>query len=154
MNINLSDELNRIQSVFDEFMRVGSWIMVEFNKDDAFDLDIGCFYKVLKVKPGFDAAGNLIDTDFWLLFCTSGYEEDGHHGHVKKILDMTDTEFGVDLQTFDGETLHIERIVSGVDLQHEERWRLFQQLISENPVRYAELNSAYVEEGLRRMDDV
>ncbi len=153
MNMNLADEIIRIQAIFDDIMKSGSWILVEFAKDDTLDLDIGCYYKVLKVMPGFDAAGNLIDTDFWLLFCTAGYEDDSHHGHVKKILDMTNTEFGVDLQTSDGEYLHIERICFGVDTQHESRWQQYQRLVADNPEKYTELQIAYVADALSRMED-
>ena len=153
MNFNLADELNRLQAKFDQFEQNGSWILAEFSKGDTLDLDIGCFYKVLKVMPGFDTAGNLIDTDFWLLFCLSGYEDDTHHAHVKKILDLTDTEFGVDLKTSDGEILRIERICAAVDRIHDDRWKQFRQLVAVNPQRYKELHAAYTEEALLRMEE-
>jgi hypothetical protein len=153
MNINLMQELERIQTMFTVFEQDGSWILAEFPDGSTLDLDIGCYYKVLKILPGYDAAGNLIDTDFWLLFCLSGYEDDTHHAHVKKILELTDTEFGVDLRTADGEILHIEHICPAVDISHDERWQQFKVLVKANPQQYEVLHAAYIEDGLRRMEE-
>ena len=153
MNINLMQELQRIQTLFTVFEQDGSWILAEFPDGSTLDLDIGCFYKVLKIMPGYDTTGNLIDTDFWLLFCLSGYEEDTHHAHVKKILELTDTEFGVDLRTADSEILHIECICPAVDRPHDERWQQFNSLLKANPQRYEALHAAYIEDGLRRTEE-
>lgn len=153
MNIDLAAELSRLQAKFDEFELTGSWILAEFSGGDTLDLDIGCYYQVLKILPGFDAAGNLIDTDFWLLFCLSGYKDDSRHAHVKKILDLTDTEFGFDLRTADGEILHIERICPAVDQPHDKRWHQYKRLVAANPQRYEELHAAYFEDALRRTED-
>lgn len=148
--------LQELQNKFDGLMETGSWGML--THDDLPPLDIGiiCFYQVLRVAPHFDASGNNPQTDFWLLFCLTGYEESAFKRYVRKVTKLTETEFGYDLETensgIPNELIQIERICPPVDEVHERQWQSFQNLLRERPDFIAKLNQSCVDDANGRLE--
>jgi hypothetical protein len=125
MKENELKEQARLQKIFDEFTKAGSWLI--WTNYDSESLDFGVIdewevTRVLEVKQG--------KFYFWLHFRIPGFQEEDHYAHTLLITSMNqDDGFEMDLTDSEDRRYHIEHLVGGVDPEYRvkqwERWSKF-----------------------------
>lgn len=116
-------ELVRIQTIFDQFTKAGSWLIwTNFNPPDDPQptLDFGVIdgWEVLRVKEIKN--GKFV---FWLHFRIPGFQEEGYYAHTILVKRWNqEDDFEMDLTDSEGRTYHIEHFAADCDPE----WRVNQ----------------------------
>ena len=129
MKENELKEQARLQKIFDEFTKAGSWLI--WTNFDFDPLDFGVIdgwevTRVLEVKTG--------KFYFWLHFRIPGFQEEGHYAHTLLITDMNqDDGYEMDLVDSEKRNYHIEHLVGEVDPEYRvNQWEWWSKFVAAN----------------------
>jgi len=156
----MEQERQRLQGMIDGFLAEGSWIRIYDDgvREPFYTMAVDNMI-VTRVKPIFDADGNHVHTEFWVMWNGPGYDQAERYTHTIHIkrMEMPDT-FIMDLH--DGKSrFNFEHLFPDVSpperVMHEElmRWR---QEKAADAERFARIDANLLEihqENARTWDD-
>ena len=133
----IASEKTRLQTLFDEFNRDGSIMVMREGHDAPLPLGLVDSYIVMRVAPSFDAAGNITKTDFWVMFKSVGYNNGCQYAHTIKIVGWgREDTYELDLTDDLGRRYHIELIMDVTEHDDVVDWRAWQNYKGENPAEF------------------
>jgi hypothetical protein len=135
MNIGdfIAAEKARLQSLFDEFNRDGSLMVIREANDAPLQFGLVDSYTVTSVAPHFDAAGSVTKVDYWLLFKSVGYNNGFQYSHTIKVTGWSqDDTYLIDLTDDRGRRYHIELIMDATEHDYVVSWGKWQRYRREN----------------------
>ena len=132
----IEQEKRRLQDALHWFNSRGSRMTVSESEGVFLDTLVDSF-TVTRIAPHFDAAGNHLRTDFWLMWKALGYDEGFQHAHTIKVIDvrvddtLTSERDGKDVEAWliadltddQGRIHHIEMIEPGVEPELAADWQ-------------------------------
>lgn len=146
----IAEEKARLQALFDEFNRDGSWMVMREGRDTPLMFGLIDSYQVTRVAPHFDAQGNLTKTDFWLLFKSVGYQEGFQYAHTMKVVDWGQADtYLLDLTDDRDRRYHIELIMDVAEHDYVVAWGKWQRYKTENRAMFDEIDAQLLEEHIR-----
>lgn len=150
----IASERARLQSLFDQFNRDGSWMEMREEHYDPLRFGLIDSYIVTRVAPHFDAQGNITKTDFWLLFKSAGYDEGWQYSHTIKVVEWSqDDTYLLDLTDDRGRKYHIELIMDSTEPREVAAWKRWQQYRADNAERFAVIDAQILEEHTKMAED-
>jgi hypothetical protein len=112
----IAQEKARLQSLFEEFNRDGSFIVMREGRGEPLPLGLVDSYTVTRVAPHFDAAGNTTKTDFWVMWKSVGYDNGYQYTHTIKVVEWSrEDTYEIDLADDLGRRYHIELIMDATE---------------------------------------
>jgi hypothetical protein len=143
----IASEKARLQSLFAQFNRDGSWMEMREAHYEPLRFGLIDSYTITRVAPHFDAQGNITKTDFWLLFKSAGYDEGFQYSHTIKVVDWSqDDTYLIDLTDDRGRGYHIELIMDATEWEEVAAWKRWQLYKAENRDRFAEIDAQLLAE--------
>jgi len=143
----IAQEKARLQSLFEEFNRDGSFIVMREGRGEPLPLGLVDSYTVTRVAPHFDAAGNTTKTDFWVMWKSVGYENGYQYSHTIKVVDWSrDDTYELDLIDDLGRRYHIELVMDGTEHEYVLDWRKWQRYKAENAAEFEIVDAQLLEE--------
>lgn len=145
----IAAEKARLQSLFDQFNRDGSWIEVREAQYTPLMLGLVDSYTVTRVAPHFDAQGNVTKTDFWLMWKSVGYNNGFQYAHTIKVVDWSqDDTYLIDLTDDRGRHHHVELIMDATEPDYVVSWRKWQKYKAENQEMFEQIDAQLLTEHL------
>jgi len=133
----IASEKARLQALFDEFNRDGSWMVMREGHDTPLPFGLVDGYTVTRVAPHFDAAGNVTKTDFWVMWKSVGYDDGYQYTHTIKVAEWSrDDTYELDLTDDLGRRYHIELIMDATEHDYVLDWRKWQSYKAENAAEF------------------
>lgn len=146
----IANEKTKIQSLFDEFNRNGSVMVMREGSDTPLPFGLIDSYTVTRIAPHFDGAGRVTKTDFWLMFKSVGYNNDYQYTHTIKVVDWSqDDTYLIDLTDDRGRRYHVELIMDVSEHDYVVAWRQWQRYKSENATEFGIIDAQILEEHIR-----
>jgi hypothetical protein len=150
MNEFITAEKARLQALFDEFNKRGSWMVMREGNDEPLEFGLIDSYLVTRVAPHFDAAGNVTRTDFWVLFKSAGYNNGWQYAHTFKVVDWSQEDtYLLDLTDDLGRRHHIELLFPTLDIALCADWKYWQGYKAENKAMFEQIDAELLEEHIR-----
>ena len=150
MKENESKEQVRLQKIFDQFTKAGSWL-IWMNYDIAEPLDFGVIdgWVITRVKE--ITLGKFY---FWLHFRIPGFQEEGHYAHTLLILDMKqDNGYEMDLTDSEKRNYRIEYLAEGVEPERHNQWERWMDFVANNQGMIQEARASLLIEHLKIAQD-
>ncbi len=146
----IAQEMARLQALFEEFNRDGSFIVLREGRGEPLPLGLVDSYTVTRVAPHFDAAGNVTKTDFWVMWKSVGYDNGYQYTHTIKVTGWSqDDTYLIDLVDDRGRRYHVELIMDATEHDYVLAWRKWQRYKAENAPEFAVIDSQILEEHAR-----
>lgn len=146
----IADEKAKLQRLFDEFNKKGSWMKMREGSDEPLDFGLIDSYIVTRVAPHFDTSGNVTKTDFWLMFKSAGYNNGWQYAHTIRIVDWSQEDgYLIDLIDDRGRKFHIELLFPTQDAEMVADWDDWERYKSENKVAFKQIDAQLLEEHIR-----
>jgi len=143
----IAQEKARLQALFDEFNRDGSFIVLQEGRGEPLPLGLVDSYTVTRVAPHFDAAGNVTKTDFWVVWKSIGYDNGYQYSHTIKVVDWSrDDTYELDLTDDLGRRYHIELIMDATEHEYVLDWRKWLRYKAENAAEFEIIDAQLLEE--------
>jgi len=143
----IAQEKARLQALFDEFNRDGSFIVLQEGRGEPLPLGLVDSYTVTRVAPHFDAAGNVTKTDFWVMWKSVGYENGYQYSHTIKVVDWSrDDTYELDLTDDLGRRYHIELIMDATEHEYVLDWRKWLRYKAQNAAEFEIIDAQLLEE--------
>jgi len=143
----IAQEKARLQALFDEFNRDGSFIVLREGRGEPLPLGLVDSYTVTRVAPHFDAAGNVTKTDFWVMWKSIGYDNGYQYSHTIKVVDWSrDDTYELDLTDDLGRRYHIELIMDATEHEYVLDWRRWLRYKAENAAEFEIIDAQLLEE--------
>jgi hypothetical protein len=143
----IAQEKARLQALFDEFNRDGSFIVLREGRGEPLLLGLVDSYTVTRVAPHFDAAGNVTKTDFWVMWKSIGYENGYQYSHTIKVVDWSrEDTYELDLTDDLGRRYHIELIMDATEHEYVLDWRKWLRYKAENAAEFEIIDAQLLEE--------
>lgn len=143
----IAQEKARLQALFDEFNRDGSFIVLREGRGEPLPLGLVDSYTITRVAPHFDAAGNVTKTDFWVTWKSIGYENGYQYSHTIKVVDWSrDDTYELDLTDDLGRRYHIELIMDATEHDYVLDWRKWLRYKAENAAEFEIIDAQLLEE--------
>ncbi len=140
-------EKARLQALFDEFNRGGSFIVLREGRSEPLPLGLVDSYTVTRVAPHFDAAGNTTKTDFWVMWRSVGYDSGYQYTHTIKVVDWdSEDSYELDLTDDRGRRYHIELIMDATEHAYVLDWQKWQRYKAENAAEFEIIDAQLLEE--------
>lgn len=137
----------RLQALFDEFNRDGSFIVMREGRDEPLPLGLVDSYTVTRVAPHFDAAGNVTKTDFWVMWKSVGYDNGYQYSHTIKVVDWSrEDSYELDFTDDLGRRYHIELIIDATERDYVLDWRKWQRYKAENIAEFEIIDAQILDE--------
>lgn len=149
MNISdfIASEKARLQSLFDEFNRDGSIMVIREAHYTPLEFGLVDSYTVTRVAPHFDAAGSVTKVDFWLLFKSVGYNNGCQYSHTIKVVSWSqDDTYMIDLVDDRGRRYHIELIMDATEHDYVVSWGKWQRYKRENSEMFETIDAQILAE--------
>ena len=146
----IAQEKARLQALFDEVNRDGSFIVMREGRGEPLPLGLVDSYTVTRVAPHFDAGGNVTKTDFWLMFKSVGYDCGYQYTHTIKVVDWSrEDTYELDLVDDRGRRYHIELIMDATEHDYVVDWRKWQRHKAENRQEFEAIDAQLLAEHTR-----
>ena len=146
----IAQEKARLQALFDEFNRDGSFIVLREARSEPLYLGLVDSYTVTRVAPYFDAAGNVTRTDFWVMWKSVGYNNGYQYTHTIKVVEWSrEDTYEIDLTDDRGRRYHIELIMDATEHAYVLDWRKWQRYKMENASELEIIDAQLLEEHTR-----
>jgi len=143
-------ERAKLQAMFDEVHRDGSYMRLEALGDDAIDFGLIDSYRVTRVAPVFSADGELKKVDFWLFWKSCGYDQGFQYAHTIKVVSWKQEDtFQLDLVDDRGERFHVEGLVPPEEPVYVSEWARWREYRAENAERFSEVDETLLAEHVR-----
>lgn len=143
----IAQERAKLQALFDEFNRGGSFILLREGHGEPLPLGLVDSYTVSRVAPHFDAAGNVIKTDFWVMWKSVGYDNGYQYTHTIKVVEWSrEDTYEIDLTDDLGRRYHIELIMDATEHDYVLDWRKWQRYKMENAAEFEIVDAQLLEE--------
>lgn len=143
----IAQEMARLQALFEEFNRDGSFIVLREGRGEPLPLGLVDSYTVTRVAPHFDAAGNVTKTDFWVMWKSVGYDNGYQYTHTIKVVEWSRKDtYEIDLTDDLGRRYHIELIMDATEHEYVLDWRKWQRYKMENAADFAIIDAQLLEE--------
>jgi len=143
----IAQEKARLQALFDEFNRDGSFIVLQEGRGEPLSLGLVDSYNVTRVAPHFDAAGNVTKTDFWVMWKSVGYDSGYQYTHTIKVVDWSrDDTYEIDLIDDLHRRYHIELIMDATEHEYVLDWRKWQRYKAKNAAEFEIIDAQILEE--------
>jgi hypothetical protein len=143
----IAQEKARLQALFDEFNRDGSFIVLQEGRGEPLPLGLVDSYTVTRVAPHFDAAGNVTKTDFWVMWKSIGYDNGYQYSHTIKVVDWSrEDTYELDLTDDLGRRYHIELILDATEHEYVLDWRRWLRYKAENAAEFEIIDAQLLEE--------
>jgi len=137
----------KLQGLFDQFNTDGSWMSAMDTNRKEIWRDLIDNYKITRVAPHFDAAGNVTKTDFWLMFKWIGYNNGWQCTHTIKVVDWGQEDtYELDLTDDLGRRYHIELIMDATEHDYVVAWKKWQQYKAENRQLFDNIDTQLLED--------
>lgn len=146
----IAQERARLQALFDEFNRAGSFLVMREGHSEPLPLGLIDSYTVTRVAPHFDAAGSVTKTDFWVMWKSVGYNNGYQYSHTIKIVDWSrEDSYELDLADDLGRRYHIELIMDATEHDYVLDWRKWRNYKAENAPEFEIIDAQILEEHVR-----
>ena len=146
----IANKKAKLQSLFDEFNRDGSLMVMREKSDMPLPFGLIDSYTVTRVAPHFDAVGNVTKTDFWLMFKSVGYNNSFQYTHTIKIIALGQEDtYELDLTDDHGRRYHIELIMNSTEYDYVVAWGKWQQYKADNRSEFDAIDAQLLEEHTR-----
>jgi hypothetical protein len=143
----IATEKARLQSLFDEFNRDGSLMIIREACDTPLEFGLVDSYTVTRVAPHFDAAGSVAKVEFWLLFKSVGYNNGYQYSHTIKVVDWSqDDTYLIDLTDDRGRCYHVELIMDATEHDYVVSWAKWQSYRRENSAMFETIDAQILAE--------
>jgi len=143
----IAQEKARLQALFDEFNRDGSFIVLREGRGEPLLLGLVDSYTVTRVAPHFDAAGNVTKTDFWVMWKSIGYDNGYQYSHTIQVVDWSrDDTYELDLTDDLGRRYHIELVMDATEHEYVLDWRKWLRYKAENAAEFEIIDAQLLEE--------
>ena len=143
----IASERARLQSLFEQFNRDGSWMEVREPGYEPLTLGLVDSYTVTRVAPHFDAEGNVTKTDFWLIWKSVGYNNGFQYTHTIKVVDWSqDDTYLIDLTDDRGRVHHVELIMDVTEHDYVVSWGKWQRYKAENREMFGQIDAQLLAE--------
>lgn len=143
----IADEKAKLQSLFDEFNRDGSLMVMREGHDTPLPFGLIDSYVVTRVAPHFDAQGKVTKTDFWLMFKSVGYNNGYQYTHTTKVVGWgREDTFELDLTDDRDRRYHIELIMDATEHDYVVAWGKWQQYKNDNMSEFDAIDAQFLEE--------
>lgn len=143
----IQNEKTRLQSLFDEFNRDGSWMAVREGEYTPLMLGLIDSYTVTRVAPHFGTQGNVTKTDFWLMWKSVGYNNGFQYTHTIKVIDWSqDDSYLIDMMDDRRRRHHVELIMDVSEPDYMISWRIWQEYKTENIDMFARIDAQLLDE--------
>lgn len=150
----IAAEKQKIQSLFDQFNRDGSFMVMREAHYEPLNFGLIDSYTVTRVAPHFDSTGNITKTDFWLLWKSVGYNNGFQYSHTIKVVDWSqDDTYLLDLTDDRGRKYHIELIMDSTEPEEVAAWKRWQRYRSDNALMFEGIDSQILEEHTRMAEE-
>ena len=142
----IDQEKARLQEVFRLFNEGGAWMVLVEGKA-RIRLGLVDSFTVTRVAPKFNAAGDHVGTDFWLLWKAVGYDEGFQHSHTVKVVKWwQDDSYEIDFVDSLNRHHHAELPMEQTEPDEVKDWRRWQAYKKENAERLAEIDAGILGE--------
>ncbi len=146
----IAQERARLQALFDEFNRDGSFIVMREGHSEPLPLGLVDSYTVTRVAPHFDAAGSVTKTDFWVVWKSVGYDNGYQYSHTIKIVDWSrEDSYELDFADDLGRRYHIELIMDATEHDYILDWRRWQSYKADHAAEFEIIDAQLLEEHIR-----
>lgn len=143
----ITEEKSKLQALFEEFNQDGSLVVMREGNDTPLPFGLIDSYTVTRVAPHFDAAGNVIKTDFWVMFKSVGYNNGFQYTHTIKVVEYgREDTFELDLADDRGRRYHIELIMDATEHNYVVAWGTWQRYKAENRSEFDAIDAQLLEE--------
>lgn len=143
----IQNEKARLQSLFDEFNRDGSWMEVSEGEYTPLMLGLIDSYTVTRVAPHFDAEGNVTKTDFWLMWKSVGYNNGFQYTHTIKVVEWSqDDTYLIDMTDDRGRRHHVELIMDVSEPDYMVSWQKWLEYKAENKDMFEQIDVQLLDE--------
>lgn len=143
----IAQEKARLQALFEEFNRDGSFVVLREGHGEPLPLGLVDSYSVTRVAPHFDAAGNVAKTDFWVMWKSVGYDNGYQYTHTIKVVEWSrEDTYEIDLTDDLGRRYHIELIMDATEHDYVLDWRKWQRYKTENASEFEIVDAQLLEE--------
>jgi hypothetical protein len=143
----IAQERAKLQALFDEFNRGGSFILLREGHGEPLPLGLVDSYTVSRVAPHFDAAGGVTKTDFWVMWKSVGYDNGYQYTHTIKVVEWSrEDTYEIDLTDDLGRRYHIELIMDATEHDYVLDWRKWQRYKTENAAEFEIVDAQLLEE--------
>jgi len=133
----IEQEKERLQALFAEFNRQGSWIEMRERGEEPIRLGMVDSYTVTRVAPHFNASGEMTHADFWLLFKMAGYDQGFQFSHTIKVCRWEqDDTYLIDLSDNRDRRFHVELIMDVAEAEMIKDWKAWQKYKAANRERF------------------
>jgi len=145
----IEQEKRRLQESLHWFNSRGSRMTVRESGDLFLDTLVDSF-TVTRIAPHFDAAGNHLRTDFWLLWKALGYDEGFQHAHTIKVVSWSqDDTYLLDLLDDRDRRFHIELIFPDQEPNQAADWKRWRDYKAGNRDRFERIDAGLLTEHTR-----
>jgi hypothetical protein len=143
----IQNEKDRLQSLFDEFNRDGSWMKVSEGEYTPLMLGLIDSYTVTRVAPHFDTQSRVTKTDFWLMWKSVGYNNGFQYTHTIKVIEWSqDDTYLLDMTDDRGRCHHVELIMNVSEPHYMISWRIWQEYKAENRDMFERIDAQLLDE--------
>lgn len=143
-------EKAKLQALFNPFNEIGSWMRLAEKGTTTVRLGLVESFTVTRVAPQFDAAGDVVKVDFWLLFKMAGYDEGFQYSHTIKAVKWSQADsYLIDLTDDLGREFHVEEIFPDLDPELADAWRFWKRYRAENAERLARADAEILAQHIR-----
>ena len=133
----IASEKARLQALFDGFNSDGSIMVMREGRDTPLPFGLVDSCTVTRVAPHFDAAGNVTQTDFWVMWRSVGYNNGYQYTHTIKVVGWSqDDTYLIDLTDDRDRHYHIELIMDVAEHDYVLDWRKWQSYKRENAAEF------------------
>lgn len=146
----IAQERARLQALFDEFNRDGSFIVMREGHSEPLPLGLVDSYTVTRVAPHFDAAGSVTKTDLWVMWKSVGYDNGYQYSHTIKVVDLSrEDSYELDLTDDLGRRYHIELIMDATEHDYILDWRKWQSYKADRAAEFEIIDAQILKEHIR-----
>ncbi len=143
----IAQEKARLQALFEEFNRDGSFIVLREGHGEPLPLGLVDSYSVTRVALHFDAAGTVTKTDFWVMWKSVGYDNGYQYTHTIKVVEWSrEDTYELDLTDDLGRRYHIELIMDATEHDYVLDWRKWQRYKMEYAAEFEIVDAQLLEE--------
>lgn len=146
----IASEKEKLQTLFAEFNKDGSIMVMREGRDTPLPFGLIDSYTVTRIAPHFDAAGNVTTTDFWLMFKSVGYNNGYQYTHTIKVVGWSQEDtYLIDLIDDRDRKYHVEIIMDATEHDYVVAWRKWQRYKAENAAEFAVIDAQILDEHIR-----